>query len=257
MLTEPVVVRPRQVDMGRNDWQRQLDHEELSAVGVSRHRGRGWKVVSSLLLVVIVAFSLAYYVPLYRAHTTLTDQYRKLASESKRQREQLTETIETLKLVSAEREKLAEQSRHEHKDQDVVSQRTSKLEENLRGTLKKFLGKGRVELSRQGSVIKATLGTPALLGQGNSDVTVFGKQALCALAGPLKTAGAQVIVLGAATATPPKGEFSFPIAAGRAVNIAKQLIDGCGFDANKLEVRVNQSVKVPTLGAEVQVTFGD
>jgi chemotaxis protein MotB len=242
--------------MGRRDWQREVEQEDLSvAIGTSRHRGRGWKVFSILLVMGIGAFIFAYYVPLYRAHALLTEQYRKQMDEARRQRQQLTDNIETLKQVSSERDKLAEVSRHEQKDADASNQRLVKLEENLRVTAKKFLGKGRVGLIRDPSTVTLTLATPALLGLGTVDVSVFGKQALCAIAAPIKTSGVRVIVTGGGINSPPKSDYSFPLASGRAANVAKHLVDACGLDAGKIELRAKLSEKDPAIGAMIQLNL--
>jgi chemotaxis protein MotB len=202
----------------------------------------------------VVAFVFAYYVPLYRAHALLTNQYRKQMDEARAQRKQLTETIDTLKLVVTERDRLAEASRREQKNQDASLQRISKLEENLRAALKKFLGKGKVVLVRQGETIALRFESPAMLGQGTTDLTVFGKQALCAIASSLKTSNARVVVVGGGLTAPPKSEFSFPLAAGRATNVSKHLSEGCGIAVEQLEIRAKASDAKPTLGVEVQVS---
>lgn len=243
--------------MGRNDWQREVDQDDLSAaVGVTRRSGRGWKVLAAVLSVSALAFVFGYYVPLYRAHALLTNQYRKQMDEARKQRQQLTETIETLKLVVAERDQLAETQRREQKDQESTVQRNGKLDENLRAALKKFLGKGKVLLVRQGATLALDFESPAMLGQGTADVTVLGKQALCALAGPLKKTNAKLVVVGGGITAPPKSEYSFPLAAGRASNVSKHLSEVCGIEVGQLEIRAKSSDSKPTLGVEVQVSMG-
>jgi hypothetical protein len=226
----------------------------MPAVNVPIQRGRGWQWASLLLALITGAFAFAYYVPLVRAHSALTEQYKKLAAEAAVQRKQLTDVVVTLKSVSDERDKLVLQSQREHEVQRSKENGIEQLETSVRSTVKKFTGKGRVELLRQDSILKATLATPALIGHGTAEVTALGKQALCAFAGAFKTNGAQVVIDGFGVGAPSKEAFSFTLAAGRAAAVAKQLTEGCKLDAKQLEIRVNQNVTSSTVGVEMRIS---
>src|ERR1039457_2050089 len=94
--------------MGSKDWHQMDSNDDLAAIGISPHRGRGWRILSGVLLVGTATFAAAYYLPLYRAHASLSREYRALQSQASAQHKQLTETLGTLKQISSERDKLKE-----------------------------------------------------------------------------------------------------------------------------------------------------
>ncbi|MGC4068727.1 MAG: hypothetical protein QM784_29580 [Polyangiaceae bacterium] len=242
--------------MGKKDWQRALEEDDLSAVVSTQSRGRGWRVASIVLLLGIATFGAAYYIPLYRAHSTLTDEYKKLSAESQTQRKQLTETIDTLKKVAEERDRLASQTRGVRDSQESAAQQIEKVEGAVGAALKKFTGKGKVEIARTTDAIEVTLASPALLGLGTADVTDFGKKTMCALAGALKSKDVQLQIIGNGADPKTKTAVSFPLAAARAANLAKHLNDACGVDAARLHVGVRSTPAEASLGATIQIKFG-
>ena len=240
--------------MGKNDWQRAEALDDLNADFVPQKRGGFFRVVAVLLLLGTAVLATAYYIPLYRAHSALTSEYRKLANEAATQRRQLTESIETLKRISAERDALATQARSQLKQGESARTQNEKLEQGLESALKKFTGKGRIEMRKQGGQVILTMAAPATIGLGTADVTEFGKKALCALARPAKTAGSKAVITGMGVVLQPKKEFSFALAATRAASIAKLLSDGCGFPPDKIEIRVAQQTDQPNLAAEIALS---
>jgi chemotaxis protein MotB len=242
--------------MGKKDWQRALEDDGLTDLPVPARRGagNGWRIVTMLLLVATGAFVGAYYVPLYRAHGTLAESYQKLSTESQTQRKQLTDTITTLKLVSEERDRLATQSRAKKRDDDASKQRAERLEGSLSAALKKYLGKGRVELKRDAGQLTLSLAAPAVIGKASADLTDFGKKALCAAVSPLKSNSAKLLVSGTSGGKDP---FSFALAADRANGVAKQLGEACGLDAAAISTDVARSAGDASVGAMIKFTFDD
>jgi flagellar motor protein MotB len=241
--------------MGKKDWQRALEEDDMSAVVSTPSRGRGWRVASMVLLLGIATFGAAYYIPLYRAHSTLTEEYKKLSAESQTQRKQLTDTIETMKKVAEERDRLATQTRGIRDTQEASAQQVEKTDGLIGAALKKFSGKGRVEIKRVGNVIELNLASPALLGLGTADVTDFGKKAMCALAGAVKSKDVQLQIVGNGADPKAKTAVSFPLAAARAANLAKQLSDSCGVETSRIQIGVLPTPAEPALGATIQIKF--
>jgi flagellar motor protein MotB len=238
--------------MGKNDWQKALDNDDWTAASAPKRSGRGWRVTSMLLLTAFAAFAVAYYWPLYRAHSALNDHYRRLSKEAATQRQQLTDTVATLKAVAEERDKLAEHAQQDQKDESARKQRIDRLERSIEPTLKPFKGKG-LALTREGDKIVVSLSSPALIGHGTADVTAFGKRALCAIAQSIKTGSLKVVVIGSGATAQPKGTFSFPLASARAGNAAEQLGEGCGLESSQIAVAIDQSLLPANQGVRLVI----
>src|SRR5690606_21596385 len=77
--------------MGKNPWE-ESDHEVLAQeAGLQANRSkRCLRVIIGILVVATLTFIGAYYVPLFRAHAVLRDEYRQLSER----RRVLDETLE-------------------------------------------------------------------------------------------------------------------------------------------------------------------
>lgn len=225
--------------MGKKDWEKLTETDELAAVGVSRNRGRGWKILSGLLFVGSVTFVFAYYVPLYRAHALLRSEYKTASTEAANFRKQLVDTVATLNQTNDECDKLRGEVRRQEKDTGALASRTERLERSLQAPLKKFQGKGRLSLSRQQEKLRVTLAAPALVAPTGGDLTDFGKKALCALGSSLKDSDVHVVVQGLGVGPTDKAGSAWQVAATRAGNAAQLLSKSCGVDSSRIEVTVN------------------
>jgi flagellar motor protein MotB len=236
--------------MGKNDWARLADTEELASVGVSPHRGRGWKVLSGLLLVGSATFALAYYVPLYRAHSRLRAEYKATSTEAADFRKQLADTVATLNQTTDDCAKLRAETHQHGKNTAVLVSHAERLEKNLQAPLKKFQGKGRLTLERQEEKLRVTLSAPALVAPTGGDLTDAGKKALCAVGSSLKDADYHVVVQGQGVAKTDKTSSAWQMAATRAGNAAHLLSNSCGVDSSRIEVAVKPAA-AGTAGAAI------
>jgi hypothetical protein len=236
--------------MGKNDWAQLADAEDLASVGVSSHPGRGWKIFSGLLVVGSATFAIAYFVPLYRAHALLREQYKTATTQAATFRKQLADTVATLNQTSDECGKLRTQVHAQDKNTAVLVSHSERLERSLQAPLKKFQGKGRLSLERQQEKLRVTLPAPALVAPTGGDLTDFGKKALCALGGSLKDSDVHVVVQGLGVGATDKAGSAWQMAATRAGNAAQLLSKSCGVDSSRIEVTVNPTT-VATVGGAV------
>src|SRR5262245_12317996 len=80
----------------------------------AKSRGtRGGRVLAGLLFVVIATFVAAYYLPLYRSHQKLAEQYRELGQRSQGLSETVGRLEGELKTVAAARDEL--QAEHDQR----------------------------------------------------------------------------------------------------------------------------------------------
>ena len=224
--------------MGNKDWQLLDSKDDLAALGVSPHRGRGWRILSGLLFVAAATFAGAYYMPLYRAHSTLSREYRTLSNQASTQHKQLTETLDTLKQVSAERDRLNTIAGTKQKSSETLTPQSANLERDLQTPLKKFIGPGKLQMTRHKETLRVILSSPTLVPAAGSDLTDTGKKAVCLIGTALKSADIHISIQGYGTATQPRGAPAWKLAAARAAATAQFLSESCGVDPNRVEVLV-------------------
>jgi chemotaxis protein MotB len=231
--------------MGKKDWEKMASADDISGLGVSPHRGRGWKVFSLLLLVGSATFVVAYYVPLYRAHQQLRDEYKKTSAEASTFRRQLTDTVATLSSTTNVCDKMRSDVRKKTEDTDALASalasRTEHIERSLQIPLKKFKGRGKLSVAREKDLLRVTLAAPAVVAPTSGDLSTFGKMALCALGGSLKDSDVHVVVQGLGFSPAGKPSASWQLATTRAGNAAQFLSEKCGVDASRIEVAVSAS----------------
>jgi chemotaxis protein MotB len=243
--------------MAKKNWENLTEADDLAAVGVSRHRGRGWKILSGLLLIGVAAFVVAYYLPLYRAHALLRNEYKTKSAEASTFRQQLVDTVATLKQTTDELSKLQSEANKQQKSIDALATRCEQLERRLQAPLKKFLGKGRLGVERLHDKLRLTLPAPAMVAATGGDLTDFGKKALCALGAALKDSNAQVSIQGLGVTPNDKSGTAWEPAATRAGNAAQLLSKTCGLDPSRIEVVVKSAAQAAGTDAlAVEVTPG-
>ena len=231
--------------MGRKDWQQMDSKDDLAAIGISPHRGRGWRVLSGILLVGMATFTTAYYLPLYRAHAALRQEYRTLSSQANTQHKQLTDTLDTLKQVSTERDHLHEIAGNQRRNSDALLPQAESLEHDLQTSLKKYLGQGKLQLVRQSEKLRITMASPLLVAATGADLTDAGKKALCLVGGTIKSADVRVVVEGYGAGSMPRNTAAWQVAATRAGNAAQLLGESCGVDSSRIEVQVSNPMPSP------------
>jgi chemotaxis protein MotB len=236
--------------MAKKNWETMAETDDISAIGVSPHRGRGWKIFSALLCVGSATFVGAYYLPLYRAHSLLREEYKKSSADAATFRKQLTDTVATLNRTTDDCDKLRSETRKQTKDSDALASRTERIERSLQIPLKKFQGKGKLSVTRQNDRLRVTLAAPALVAATGGELTDFGKKALCALGGSLKDSDVRVVVQGLGVGPHDKpASNSWQLATTRAGNAAHLLSKNCGLDSSRIEVAVSANSASPDGGA--------
>lgn len=231
--------------MGRKDWQQMDSKDDLAAVGISPHRGRGWRVLSGILLVGTATFAAAYYLPLYRAHAALRQEYRTLSSQANTQHKQLTDTLDALKQVSTERDHLHEIAGNQQRISDALIPQAESLEHDLVAALKQYLGQGKLQLVRQSEKLRITIASPLLVAATGADLTDAGKKALCLVGGTIKSADVRIVIQGYGPGSMPSNTATWQAAATRAGNAAQLLSGSCGVDSSRIEVHVTNPVPSP------------
>jgi len=230
--------------MRKKDWQNLDGNDSLPEASLSPNRGRGWKILSGVLFVATATFAAAYYLPLYRAHGSLSREYRTLSTEAKTQHKQLEDTLDTLKLVSAERDQLNQVAGPKQKNSAVATRDAESLERELQGALKKFIGKGKLQLSRENDKLHLTLSSPALVSAATGDLTDLGKKSLCQLGTIVKSKPMHVSVQGFAAPVAGNSPAAWKLAGVRAATAAQLISESCGVDPRRVEAKLSEPTNV-------------
>jgi len=240
--------------MASKDWQRMDSIDEIASI--SGNRGRGWRIFSLILLVGAATFVAAYYLPLYRAHTTLVDKFRSLSREANTQHKQLTETIDTLKQVAAERDHLSESSRKEQEASSARASQVDSIERELRTQLKKFIGPAKLGMEQQKGKLVFTLASPALVAKTGGALAEAGKSVICVIGAAAKAADLGIQIHAAVAAIDPKAT-DWQVSALRAGNAAQQLVDKCGVESKRVKLQVTPaSPRVDAMSLIIEIAPG-
>jgi chemotaxis protein MotB len=238
--------------MRKKDWQNLDGNEALAEMRLSPHRGRVWRILSGVLFVASATFIAAYYLPLYRAHASLTREYRTLSTEATTQHKQLTETLDTLKQISTERDQLSQVVGSTQRNSSALVHEAENFEHDLSTSLKKYIGKGKLQVSRDKEKLRLSLASPALVHATSGDLTDTGKKVLCQVGSGLKRTSARIVVQGHGASTPSNAATTWKIANARASVAAQLMIESCGADPKNVEALVHDPLH-PTDDSAISV----
>lgn len=211
---------------------------DLGPYGKSRATRWG-RVFGGLFFVAVATFVAAYYLPLYRAHQKLAQQYQELGQRTQGLAETVSKVQGELKSASEARDQLqAEHDSHESAKK-VSGEQQERLRAALSAKLDKFLKKGNTALLVNAGSLFVAFDSAALFVPQKLELTPGGRALLCDVA---KTSEAKVLIVRASLApgsgVPPALAGSYPnpwaLSAGRAAAVAQSLEQACGFPPAQL-----------------------
>lgn len=240
--------------MGRARWER-IDSIDESAALAGKHN-RGWQIFSLVLLVAMATFAFAFYLPLYRAHAALGNEYRALSKDATTQRGQLEQTLGALKNVTSERDSLSHVAEAKVDDRQAITGKLDGLEQQIRTQNKKLVDAKLLKLEKIPGKLRCLLSSPALVAANGSALTEAGKSVTCSIAKIASGAGAAIDV----TSTPfPNARRKTPdwqLAAVAVGTTALALTDKCQFAPRTVNVQPGQHNEAPVAGVTIEVAVG-
>jgi chemotaxis protein MotB len=205
-----------------------------------KSRGTRWgRVFGGVLFVAVATFVGAYYLPLYRAHQKLADQYRELGQRSQGLSEAVGRVQGELKRTSEARDQLqAEHDAHESVKKNTGEQQ-ERVKVALSSKLDRYLKKGNAALLASAGSLFVAFDSALLFQPQKLELTQTGRALLCDVA---KSSEAKALTvrasLAAGSVVPPALLTSYPspwaLSAGRAAAVAQALEQGCSFPAAQL-----------------------
>ena len=235
--------------MGKAKWEQEaMADADLLAVGVSPKRGRGLQVAFGVLAIGAVTFGIAYYVPLHRAHATLTEEFTTLSQQAAEDRKQLTTAADALKKVTAERDQLLAFKTAKSTERAKLDQDLGQLEREVGSKLKAFVSKRWVSVSKQEDGVRVAVSSKSLFNRDGTELNRSGEKLLCQALEPLKVfKGARVVIRGHGSDADAKRakdlDSGWELAAARAGSGANVGAEDCGFSASALTAAAAASSK--------------
>lgn len=226
--------------MGKNPWDDDPDLQMLR--GRSSGSTRWGKVLGGVLLVGVATFAGAYYLPLFRAHDTLTAEHHRVVEQAQALERSLSQAKGELKTVTARRDELeAEQKKRENSAADSSSQLES-LKADLASRLDKAVKKGLAQVAVSDGAVLVGLADAALFAPHKLELSAQGKQLLCDLG---KGAQKRQVTVRAVdgdeepdAALKQKYPSAWSLRTARAAAAAEELESRCALSAAQLSVNV-------------------
>ncbi|HEY0466751.1 MAG TPA: hypothetical protein VGC79_21235 [Polyangiaceae bacterium] len=222
-------------------WQ-DLADADLGPYGKSR--GTRWgRVFAGLFFVAVATFVAAYYLPLYRAHQKLAEQYRELGQRSQGLSETVTKLQTELKAASESRDQLQTEQAARESAKKTMGEQQERARVALSSKLDKYLKKGNAALLVSSGSLFIAFDSALLFLPQKLELTPAGRALVCDVA---KTSEAKALTVRASladgTVIPPGLAASYPspwaLSAGRAASVA-QALQSCGLSAAQLSATGN------------------
>lgn len=222
--------------MGKNPFE-DMD-PDLKAMSASMKPAAGpvrWgRVATGILVVGCVTFGLAYYLPLQRAHETLTRSFAQMQTQmdtaNRGVKEAQAQTQEATEAKQALEGQLNELKQLDKARVEASRSATSALENKLQ----KPLGKNQAALASADGQAVAALSLSFLLSPGKLDVSAQGKEALCSVASAANKKTIRVLAVADKKSIPPalaaKLKTPLDYNSAVAVLVAQTLLDKCSVE---------------------------
>ena len=251
--------------MGRNAWA-EMDPDLAS---MKRTGGISWsKVLIGLIVIGVVTFIAAYYVPLYRAHSTLTREHQRISEKAQTLDTGLVQAQRSLQAVEAKLKTLEDEQSERETGSAKSAAQADGVQAALASALERYAKRGGLVVGKDGSDVVVAVADALLFAPKKLDVSGQGRSLLCDVA---KASGANLLVVQAFdSGEPPEAPLStkFPTAwslrSARAASIAEALADKCGVKPARLAAAGLGAVRPSSIGAklppdhvELHVRFGD
>jgi flagellar motor protein MotB len=224
--------------MGKNPWDDDPDLQMLR--GRSSGSTRWGRVFGGILLVGVATFAGAYYLPLFRAHDTLTAEHRRVVEQAQSLERSLSEAKGQLKTVTARKDELeAERQKRESTAADSSSQLEG-LKADLASRVDRVAKKGLAQVALGDGGVLVAVADAALFTPHKLELSGPGKQLLCDLA---KGVGKRQVTVRAVdsdetqdAALTQKYTSRWALRAARAAAAAEALESKCALGSAQLSV---------------------
>ncbi len=223
--------------MGRNRWDEDPDVQAMR--GRSSGSTRWGRVFWGLLLVGMATFAAAYYVPLFRAHDTLSKEHRRVLEDVKTGKQALEASQLELKKATARKDELEAERAKKEAGNAQASTALESLKSQASGKLDKLIKKGQAEVGvAEGRAVVAV--SDAAVFSKKLELVASAKPWLCELAQLAGAKGLRVRALDDDSPPAPPHSTKYPttwsLRAARAATVAEALETLCSVPAARIEL---------------------
>jgi hypothetical protein len=215
---------------------------DVLAMRASMRPGTGpmrWgRVLTGVLVVACATFALAYYVPLERAHTALSQRFAELQAQLGSANHALDESRKQAKALDEKQRALDSQANQTKQTEKTRIEASRALKSALESKLQKPLAKEQAAVGVAGTQAVVSLSLAHLLTPGKLEVSAPGKLTLCSLASASNDRQIRVVAIAdkksipAALAAKLKTPFQYGVALAQLVT--ETLLDKCNVPATRL-----------------------
>lgn len=224
--------------MGRNPWD---DDADMQALRGGRSSTRWGRVFWGLVLVGMATFAVAYYLPLFRAHDTLTAEHVKVLKDLQTQKQTLESQNAELKRVSARKEELEIAQQKVASGDAAASTALDGVKSQLASKLDRLSKKNLAEVGVAEGRLVVGVADAGIFNPRKLELSPSAKPWLCELA---NAAGNQPLRIRALDDNaPPSGPLAtgystiWPLRAARGAVVAEALEGLCSVAGTRIEVQ--------------------
>jgi hypothetical protein len=228
--------------MGKNPFD-ELDPDVQALRASMRPTGSAvsWgRVLTGVLVVACVTFGLAYYLPLRRAHETLSARFAELQARVDAAQRTAADASARVKELDQSKQSLEKQLEETKQIEKTRAEASRAVLTALEPKLQKPLSSGQAALGSVDGRSTAALSLGYVLSRGKLEVSPQGKLALCSAAAASNKRSIRVVAIAdkkdvpAALATKLKTSLQHNLAVAEIV--AQTLLDKCGVNPASLSV---------------------
>jgi flagellar motor protein MotB len=191
--------------MARNPWN---DDPDVAAMRPRRGPMPWGRVLIGVVLVGCGTFGLAYYLPLYRAHRSLSDDHSRLRGQLETAQGTLGKVQSDLKSVTEKHDELAAERDKRESATKGKSAELAGVKSALAAALEKSVKKKQVLVGSDDSGVRVALSSAFLFTTGKVEPSGSGRAALCEVA---KASGSRPLrVVGVTGEVPALLKLKFP-----------------------------------------------
>lgn len=227
--------------MGKNPWE-DPDHEVAALAASMRAKGpkRWLRVLVGIGIVGALTFIAGYYVPLFRAHDELRDEFQRL-SEKRRTLEETLQNKER-QLAKLDEEKRAVDAKLKEREaaEDAANAELEKLRVSISSKVRPYETKGLAASSVADQRVRISLSNRIIFSPHTLTITQKGSSVLCDVARAAGSAKLRVVSVTSADEPPSAAlaaKFSSrrELSGARAAVVTDRLQDTCKVAGGRME----------------------
>src|SRR5690606_34622572 len=227
--------------MGKNPWEDPDPEVAALAASMRTKSPKRWlRLAVGLLVVAMLTFIAAYYVPLFRAHASLRDEFKELSER----RRTLDETLETRtrELERVQGEKAALQAKLDERDKAEERHKADleKLKTSLSSSLRDKETRGTAAVRVEQNQVRVALANDLVFSPHTLTIGNGGTRLLCEIAGESDGAELRVVSVTSASERPAvllktKYPGGRELSAARAAVVGNRLERNCKVPAERVQ----------------------